>query len=98
MKCCAAGYVNNFVLRKLKQTVTDTEYYSLLGISSSSSFRSYNSNDINADSLPFSWTRNIKNNKSHKKGGRNNCNNSFHSGGTGQSHNSSYSYQRRMKR
>lgn len=48
--CRDAGYVNDYVLRKLRQTVTDHEYLRLVD------YRS----DPSASSMPSSWTRNAK--------------------------------------
>jgi len=50
-KCTKAGCVNSFVLRKLKQTVSQQEYSSLVG---------YNKTDTNIEGLPSKWTRNTK--------------------------------------
>jgi pentatricopeptide repeat protein len=48
--CRDAGYVNDYVLRKLRQTVTDDEYLGLV------EYRM----EPTAASMPHSWTRNIK--------------------------------------
>ena len=62
-KCCRTGYVNDYVLRKLRQTVTDEEYYELVN----------NRRGVSAANLPASWTRNVSRNHRrpihHKKGG-----------------------------
>lgn len=58
-KCREAGHVNDFVLRKLRQTVTEDEYLGLVD------YRM----DTSASSMPASWTRNAKINNS-SKGGR----------------------------
>ena len=73
--CCQAGYVNDYVMRKLRQTVTEEEYLSLVNYCTEFS------------SLPHEWTRNARFNKSsssrinnnsnagdnsHRGGGRNN--------------------------
>lgn len=50
--CCQSGYVNDYVLRKLRQTVTEEEYLTLVD------YR----NDIS--SLPHTWTRNARVNSS----------------------------------
>lgn len=47
-KCCESGHVNDFVLRKLRQTVTEEQYFQLVG------YR----NDTSSKSMPPSWTRN----------------------------------------
>merc|ERR1711865_980301 len=44
-KCCESGYVNDYVLRKLRQTVSDQEYLTLV--------------EYQGDSLPQSWTRKV---------------------------------------
>jgi hypothetical protein len=48
--CREAGYVNDYVLRKLRQTIPDDEFYELM------EYRT----DTSASSLPSSWTRNAK--------------------------------------
>lgn len=48
--CREAGYVNDYVLRKLRQTVTDDEYLLLV------EYRM----DPSASSMPRAWTRNAK--------------------------------------
>ena len=48
--CRDAGYVNDYVLRKLRQTVTEQEYLGLL------EYRT----DASASTLPASWSRNTK--------------------------------------
>lgn len=48
--CRDAGYVNDYVLRKLRQTVSDDEYLGLVD------YRT----DTSASSMPPSWTRNAK--------------------------------------
>lgn len=57
-RCRDAGYVNDYVLRKLRQTVTEDEYLSLVD------YRS----DASAASMPSSWTRYAKLDSSHSKG------------------------------
>jgi hypothetical protein len=63
--CREAGYVNDYVLRKLRQTVTEDEFLSLI------EYRT----DVSASGMPSSWTRNAKfDNPSHhhsktRKGG-----------------------------
>jgi hypothetical protein len=47
-KCCESGHVNDFVLRKLRQTVSEEEYLRLVD------YR----NDGSASAMPPSWTRN----------------------------------------
>jgi len=60
-RCCEEGYVNDYVLRKLRQTVTEEDYLSLVG------YRG----DQSAAGMPPSWTRNTRvHNMSHNKGGR----------------------------
>lgn len=46
-QCCAGGYVNEFVLRKLRQTVSTEEYIALTGTHG----------ETTTDNLPQSWTR-----------------------------------------
>jgi hypothetical protein len=46
--CRDAGYVNDYVLRKLRQTVTEEEYLGLVD------FRT------DASTMPSSWSRNAK--------------------------------------
>jgi hypothetical protein len=64
-KCCDSGYVNDYVLRKLRQTVLEEEYHSLVN------YRG----DGTASKLPVSWTRNVARNsrvnvnKGRKNGG-----------------------------
>lgn len=48
--CRDAGYVNDYVLRKLRQTVTDEEYLGLV------EYRT----EPSAAGMPQSWTRNVK--------------------------------------
>jgi hypothetical protein len=50
--CCDAGYVNDYVLRKLRQTVTEDEFLSMVD------YRT----DVSC--LPHSWTRNARVNSS----------------------------------
>jgi hypothetical protein len=63
--CCDAGHVNDYVLRKLRQTVTEEEYLGLVD------YRTDNS----ASSMPASWTRyagrnaRVNVNKGRKTGG-----------------------------
>lgn len=45
-KCCESGHVNDYVLRKLRQTVSEQEYLTLVDYQT-------------AGSLPASWTRKI---------------------------------------
>jgi hypothetical protein len=54
-KCCKEGYVNDYVLRKLRQTVSDEEYVTLT-----------NSQSGGNGSMPTSWSRNVGRN-SHAK-------------------------------
>ena len=60
--CCKSGYVNDYVLRKLRQTVSEEQYLVLV--------------DYRTDfsSLPNEWTRNARVNSSSSN--RNNHNNS----------------------
>ena len=60
-KCCASGHVNDYVLRKLRQTVSEQEYLTLVDYQG-------------AGALPASWTRKIghRNNRfSNPSGGGN---------------------------
>jgi len=60
-KCCDAGYVNDYVLRKLRQTVTEREYIYFVG-----------SVEQSADRLPRHWTRNaLKGGRENQWGGNN---------------------------
>lgn len=70
-KCCDAGYVNHFVLRKLKQTVTEHEYPSLVGIPF------HMCRDIDTNALPVSWSRNVRKNDKGRRRGGNRSNNSI---------------------
>ncbi|GKY94967.1 hypothetical protein MPSEU_000461300 [Mayamaea pseudoterrestris] len=64
--CRDTGYVNDYVLRKLRQTVTDDEYLGLV------EYRT----EPSASSMPQSWTRNVKiDNRSKARRGSNNPNN-----------------------
>ncbi len=56
-KCRDSGFVNDFVLRKLRSTVTEEEYMSLVEYRVNSSARN----------LPTSWTRNAVKSKSKSK-------------------------------
>ena len=64
-KCCESGYVNDYVLRKLRQTVLEEEYHSLVN----------NRSDGTGPNMPASWTRNVGRNprvninKGRKHGG-----------------------------
>lgn len=64
-KCCDNGYVNDYVLRKLRQTVLEEEYHALLN----------NRGGGSATGLPASWTRSVGRNprvnvnKGRKNGG-----------------------------
>ena len=51
-ECCAAGYVNDYVLNALRQTVSEDQYIELVGSLEKSSHH-----------LPRHWTRNIVNQK-----------------------------------
>ena len=53
--CREAGYVNDYVLRKLRQTVNEDEFLSLI------EYRT----DVSANGMPSSWTRNAKLDNSH---------------------------------
>lgn len=44
--CCESGHVNDYVLRKLRQTVTEEEYVGLV------------ESNNHTSGLPASWTRN----------------------------------------
>lgn len=60
-RCCEEGCVNDYVLRKLRQTVTEEDYLSLVG------YRG----DQSAAGMPPSWTRNTRvQHNSNKAGGR----------------------------
>jgi hypothetical protein len=48
--CREAGYVNDYVLRKLRQTVSEEEFLGLID------YRA----DVSAAGMPTSWTRNAK--------------------------------------
>lgn len=48
--CRDAGYVNDYVLRKLRQTVDEDDFLNLI------EYRA----DISAAGMPSSWTRNAK--------------------------------------
>jgi hypothetical protein len=48
--CRDAGYVNDYVLRKLRQTVNEDEFLNLI------EYRT----DVSAAGMPSSWTRNAK--------------------------------------
>ena len=63
-KCCGAGHVNHFVLRKLKQTVTDEEYAHLVGDGGR--------RDPYDENLPPEWTRNAKMSSSRNRRGNHN--------------------------
>jgi hypothetical protein len=63
-RCCEGGYVNDYVLRKLRQTVTEEDYLTLVD------YRG----DQSASGMPPSWTRNARINynmsqKGSRKGG-----------------------------
>ena len=79
-RCCADGYVNDFVLRKLRQAVTPDQFLELVHSSSAIpmpvSFGSHH--NVSVNDLPHSWTRKIqpqgRHNSSfsqHGRGGRN---------------------------
>jgi hypothetical protein len=62
-KCCQTGYVNDYVLRKLRQTVTEQEYLTLVEYGAPGS----------SDIFPASWSRKIgkKNNpRNNPRSGR----------------------------
>mmetsp|Transcript_20036 Transcript_20036/g.55738 ORF Transcript_20036/g.55738 Transcript_20036/m.55738 type:complete len:170 (+) Transcript_20036:195-704(+) len=66
-KCCESGYVNDYVLGKLRHTVTEEEYLELID------YRA----DVSISKLPPLWTRNVTrearykaNQNSRRKGGR----------------------------
>jgi hypothetical protein len=64
-QCCVGGYVNEYVLRKLRQTVSTEEYIALTGTRG----------ETTISNLPEAWTRSIGRyarvqvNKGRKKGG-----------------------------
>jgi hypothetical protein len=66
-RCRDAGYVNDYVLRKLRQTVTEEE---LLGLVD---YRT----EISAHSMPAAWTRNAKLDSNHHPKGRRNGSSRF---------------------
>lgn len=49
-RCCERGYVNDYVVRKLRQTVTEEEYLGLTGQGDSRG---------SASNIPPSWSRNV---------------------------------------
>jgi Asp-tRNA(Asn)/Glu-tRNA(Gln) amidotransferase C subunit len=51
-KCCENGHVNDYVLRKLRQTVSEQEYFALV---------EYRGTASSASNLPTSWTRKVGN-------------------------------------
>lgn len=57
--CREAGYVNDYVLRKLRQTVGEEEFLSLI------EYRT----DTSASGMPASWTRNAKLDNTHHHSG-----------------------------
>jgi hypothetical protein len=59
-KCSKAGYVNDYVLRKLRQTVTEQEYLTLVGP------RVMAGSTAN---LPPSWTKKIRKKEATRGGG-----------------------------
>lgn len=60
--CRDTGYVNDYVIRKLRQTVSEEEFLSLID------YRT----DVSAAGMPPAWTRNAKlNNTQHHHGARN---------------------------
>ena len=59
--CREAGYVNDYVLRKLRQTVGEDEFLGLI------EYRT----DVSASGMPPAWTRNAKlDNTQHHHGAR----------------------------
>jgi hypothetical protein len=87
--CRAAGYVNDYVLRKLRQTVADEEYFGLV---------EYHT-ELSAASMPQSWTRNVKLDL-RSKGRRANSSNhlgSHHASHPGSQHDNNWSNRRRGK-
>ena len=71
--CCESGHVNDYVLRKLRQTVTEEEYLALI------EYR-------DASSLPLAWTRNARNSgggNHHHNNHNNNHRNHYHTRGGG---------------
>lgn len=77
--CIQNGYVNDYVLRKLRQTVTEEEYTSLVG-------QEYNNNNNHSatNNLPSSWTRNVRtNNNNHNNNQRRNKHHHHHHRGGG---------------
>ncbi|KAG7351249.1 PPR: pentatricopeptide repeat domain containing protein [Nitzschia inconspicua] len=62
-KCCQSGYVNDYVLRKLRQTVTEQEYMALVEYGAPGS----------SDDFPASWSRKVgkrTNLRSNQRSGR----------------------------
>jgi hypothetical protein len=49
-RCCEAGHVNDYVLRKLRATVSEDEYLSLVNYQGNAS----------AAAMPPAWTRNAR--------------------------------------
>lgn len=49
-KCCQSGYVNSYVLSKLKQTITNEEFLSMMNYKRNASI----------SNLPKSWTKSVK--------------------------------------
>ena len=91
--CCEAGYVNDYVLRKLRQTVTEEEYLGLV---------EYRLDD-SAEGMPASWTRNAGSNKGRVtiNKGRNNNNSYGHhhhsSNNSNNNHNNGGGWSQRRK-
>lgn len=73
--CRDAGYVNDYVLRKLRQTVSEEEFLGLID------YRS----DVSAAGMPTAWTRNAKldnNNNPHHHNVRSRRRSSHHHHGS----------------
>jgi hypothetical protein len=58
-KCCESGHVNDYVLRKLRQTVSEQEYLALV---------EYRETSASTSNLPATWTRKVGN-KNRRYGG-----------------------------
>ena len=59
-KCAKAGYVNDYVLRKLRQTVTEQEYLNLVGPRVATG---------SIANLPPSWTKKIRKKENTRRSG-----------------------------
>ena len=76
VSCCESGYVNDYVMRKLRQTVSEEEYLSLVHYRTECS------------SLPKEWTRNTRiNHYSNRNSDMNSVNNKTRNSGVGNRNN-----------